>query len=430
MVELYLEAGLGHGQNVTRSDLSVRVARSAVRLVLRRSDLGWKQRSNSAHAFASVMLLVLAFGYPVRGRAQSAAVETGIEDTWQGNLHYPQKDMRTVVEISKTDGGLLKAVLYSIDQGGQAVSTSNVSFVGDVLKFKIESADGDYEGKISADRKSIVGTWTQGSQPMPLVFERATPETEWAIPTPPPALRPMSADANPSFEVATIKPSKTDHSGEGLRLRGARLFIDGMTLNDLIKYAYDVQDKQIIKAQPWMSTDRFDIAAQPDTPGEPGPQQLKTMVQTLLASRFQLTVHADKRDLSAYVLTVARGGPKLKQSHGDRNGLPGLLFSGPGYLTVHNATMDDFCQVMQSEVLDRPVVNQTGIEGRWDFLLKWWPDESQFGGMYAKLPPLTNPGAPPPLFTAVSEQIGLKFETKKTQVNVVIIDHVEKPSEN
>jgi hypothetical protein len=181
--------------------------------------------------------------------AQSAAVQTGIEDTWQGNLHYPQKDMRTVVKISKTDGGLLEVVLYSIDQGGQAVSASNVTFDGDLLKFKIESADGDYEGKIAPDRKSIVGTWTQLSHPMQLVFERVTPETEWAIPTPPDALRPMPADANPSVEVATIKPSKTDHSGEGLGLRGARLLISGMTLNDLIKYAYDVQDKQIIKAQ-------------------------------------------------------------------------------------------------------------------------------------------------------------------------------------
>src|ERR1700733_3175975 len=112
-----------------------------------------------------VMLLLLSFGYPIRGMAQFAAVETGIEDTWQGNLHYPEKDMRTVVKISKTDSGLLKADLYSIDQGGQSVSASNVSFDGGVLRFKIESADGDYEGKISPDRKSIVGTWTQLSHP-------------------------------------------------------------------------------------------------------------------------------------------------------------------------------------------------------------------------------------------------------------------------
>jgi uncharacterized protein (TIGR03435 family) len=430
MVEFRLELSLGHGPNVTRTDSSGRTAHCAVWLVLGRSDLSWKYMSNSANAFVSVILLVLVFGYPIRTTAQSAAVDTGIEDTWQGNLHYPQKDMRAVIKISKSDSGLLKADLYSIDQGGQAVSASNVSFAGDVLKFKIDSANGDYEGKISSDRKSIVGTWTQGSQPMPLVFERATLETEWAIPTPPAALRPMPADANPSFEVATIKPSKADHSGEGLSLRGARLFTVGMTLSDLIKYAYDVQDKQIIKAQPWMGTDRFDITAQPDTPGVPSPQQLKTMVQKLLASRFQLTFHADKRELSVYVLSVARGGPKLKQSRGDPNGLPGLLFDGPGYLNVHNATMSDFCQVMQSEVLDRPVVNQTGIEGRWDFLLKWTPDESQFGGMWARVPLANSPHASPPLFTALSEQIGLKFDARKTQVNVVVVDHVERPSEN
>jgi len=106
-----------------------------------------------------------------------------------------------------------------------------------------------------------------------------------------------------------------------------------------------------------------------------------------------------------------------------------------GVLTVQNATMNDFTQLMQSAVLDRPVVDQTGLEGRWDFLLKWTPDESQFGGMGIKVPPPGDAGsdaadAPPPLFTAIQEQIGLKLDAGKAPVKVLVLDRIEKPSEN
>src|SRR6185437_8630641 len=113
----------------------------------------------------------------------------------------------------------------------------------------------------------------------------------------------------------------------------------------------------------------------------------------------------------AYVLTVAKNGPKLKTSQGDPKGLPGLFFRGLGVLTVTNATIGDFTHLMQSAVLDRPVVDQTGLQGKYDFLLKWTPDESQFGGMGIKVPPPSDAAdAPPPLFTAIQEQIGLKLD--------------------
>jgi uncharacterized protein (TIGR03435 family) len=96
-----------------------------------------------------------------------------------------------------------------------------------------------------------------------------------------------------------------------------------------------------------------------------------------------------------------------------------------------NATMGDFTGLMQSAVLDRPVVDQTSLQGRWNFLLKWTPDEAQFSGMGIKVPPPTDaPDAPPPLFTAIQEQIGLKLESGKAPVPVLVLDHVEKPSEN
>jgi uncharacterized protein (TIGR03435 family) len=100
-------------------------------------------------------------------------------------------------------------------------------------------------------------------------------------------------------------------------------------------------------------------------------------------------------------------------------------------LNVRNATIKDFAGLMQSEVLDRPVIDQTGLAGRYDFKLNWTPDDSQFGGLGAKIPPPTNGAdAPPNLYTAIQEQIGLKLEATKANADVLVIDHVEKPSEN
>ncbi len=103
-----------------------------------------------------------------------------------------------------------------------------------------------------------------------------------------------------------------------------------------------------------------------------------------------------------------------------------------GDLGVTNATMDDFTTlILQGAVLDRPVLNQTGITGRWDFTLNWTPDDSQFNGMGAKIPPPKDgENQPPPLYTAIQEQIGLKLDATKAPADVMVIDHVEKPSEN
>jgi uncharacterized protein (TIGR03435 family) len=153
------------------------------------------------------------------------------------------------------------------------------------------------------------------------------------------------------------------------------------------------------------------------------------MVQKLLADRFQLKFHKDTKELSAYLLTVAKGGQKMSAGSADPNQLPALFFRGLGVLTVQNATMQDFAGLMQTAVLDRPVVDQTELQGKWNFLLKWTPDESQFGGMGIKVSPPTDAmDAPPPLFTAIQEQIGLKLEAGKAQVPVLVIDKAEQPS--
>ena len=392
-------------------------------------------RSQRGHMllFAAGMALASVFSIakPANAWAQAAAPQkTNIEGTWQGTLHIPQHDLRIVLKVTKDPAGALSAINYSIDQGGTPIPVSKITFQDSELKFSVDALDGNYDGKMSADGNSIAGQWTQG-QPLALVFERATNDTAWAIPEPPPKLPAMPADANPTFEVATIKPSKPDQPGKMFGVRGARFTTINTTLADLIQFAYDVQEKQVLNGPPWLETDKFDIAAQPDIPGTFTDKQLKSMIQKLLADRFQLKFHKDSKELSAYVLTVAKTGSKLKKSEGDPSGLPALYFRQLGALTVRNATMSDFSHLLQAAVLDRPVVDQTGLDGRYDFLLKWTPDESQFAGMGIKIPPPTDAAdAPPPLFTAIQEQIGLRLEAGKAPVPVLVLDHVEKPSGN
>lgn len=348
--------------------------------------------------------------------------------TWQGTLHAGSTDLRTVYKIAKVEGGVQKALLYSIDQGGQPIPAT-VTRQGSTVKISVPAIGGTYEGKLDPDGTTIVGIWTQG-QPLPLNLKLATPETAWDIPVPPPPPKPMAADANPVFEVATVKPSGPETRGKYFTVRGRRFMTGNTTLSELITFAYGLHPRQIVGAPAWLETDKFNVTGQPDGEEQPNDRQWKTMVQKLLSDRFQLTFHRDKKVLSVYALTVGKTGSKLTKSAGDPNGLPGLFFRGLGVLPVHNATMADFAGVMQAAVLDRPVVDQTGLPGRYDFTLTWTPDESQFSAFGPRPNPPADDAAPPDLFTAIQQQLGLKLESVKAPVEVLVIDRVEKPSEN
>lgn len=390
----------------------------------RRAILGW---------FAGLALIAVTGGQAWAQAAAPAEKASGIVGTWQGTLHLPNgNSLRTVLKITKDDKDALHGMFYSIDQSGQGIATSSISFDNGTLKYGIDFISLTYEGKMSADGNSISGTSKQGPNSIPLVFERATPATEWAMPAPPPKIPPMAPDAHPAFEVATIKPSKPDEQRTYLIWRGGDMQVVNFSLESLVKFAFDLQDKQILGAPAWMSTDKFDIDAKPDTPGQPSGEQLKEMVRKLLADRFALKFHNDQKEMGAYVLTVGKDGPKLKENTSNPNGLPALFFGPIGTLHVMNATMQNFTGLMQSAVLDRPVVDRTGLKGRYDFTLKWTPDESQFAGMGVKVPPPSadDANAAPPLFTAIQEQLDLKLEAQKTNVPVLVIDHVDHPSPN
>lgn len=385
--------------------------------------------AKTALAFATVA--AVAFLVSRSAWAQAPAGKT-IEDTWQGTLHLPNKDLRTVLKVSRGADGALAATFYSIDQGGQPIKASSISFQDGTLKLAVQMLDMTYEGKLAADGKSIDGTFKQGDHPIPLVFERATPETAWAIPEAPKPTPPMPADAKPVFEVLTIKPSPPEQQGKLFSVRPGGHFVTiNTTLLDMIKFAYGVQDKQVLGLPDWASSQKYDWNGKPDIPGMPNPDQLRDLVKQALGDRFQLKFHEDKKEMPAYILSVAKGGEKMEKAPSDAGALPALFFRGLGVLTVNNATMEDFCHLLQSAVLDRPVVDQTELPGRYNFLLKWTPDESQFGGMGIKVPPPSDAAdAPPPLYTAITEQIGLKLESGKAPVPVLVIDHVDHPSAN
>lgn len=351
-----------------------------------------------------------------------------ITGSWQGTLQAG-RPLRVIFKITN-DGGALKTVMYSIDQGA-ALAASTTSLQGTAVKIAIPGISGSYEGKLSADANAIAGTFTQGGMSLPLNLERATAGTAWAIPAPPAAAVPMAANARPVFEVATIKPSNPGAQGKGYTVRGRQVLTLNTSLSDLMTFAYELHARQIAGGPAWLETDKYDVTGQPDIVGLPNVAQMRLMVQKLLADRFKLAFHREKKELSVYALVVGAKGPMLTKSAGDPNGLPALIFRQLGVLPVQNATMGDFAGVMQSAVLDRPVVDQTGLTGRYDFTLRWTPDETQFGGMGIRVPPPTgDASAAPGLFTAIQEQLGLKFEATKAPVDVLVVDHAERPSDN
>lgn len=378
----------------------------------------------------SMLLMIALTGLP--GRALLAQSITG---AWQGTLKPPQgtKELRIVIKISTTDADTLKALLYSIDQGGPPITASAITHSGSTVKIAVAAIGGDYEGKLNADGNTITGTWTQGA-PMPLNLARATAETAWTIPEPPPPPKIMPADATPTFEVATIKPSRPDERFSLLVNRSGLLNTTSSSVSDLIKFAYDLHPQQITGGPSWLEMEKYDVTGKPDTAGLPNVTQLKMMVQKLLTERFALTFHREKKELSVYAITIGKAGAKLTKNESNPNGLPGFGGGGPRGMNVRNSTMAEFASVLQANILERPVVDQTGLgAARWDFILKWTPDTHQrpLGGNEANVPPAAdNPDAPPDLFAAFEQQLGLRLQATKAPVDVLVIDHVEKPSAN
>jgi uncharacterized protein (TIGR03435 family) len=247
----------------------------------------------------------------------------------------------------------------------------------------------------------------------------------------PAPVMPMTADADPAFEVATIKPSDTSAPhGTYFRTNGRDVIAYNISVGELIVYAYGLHEKQVVDGPSSVLAVHFDIDGLPDLPGHPNLKQSRLMFQKLLVSRFKLTFHNENRELPAYAIQVAKGGPRLALTKREPGDSTAFSYNCQAVLTVRNASMADVAHGMQEGFLDRPVVDQTGLEGRYDFDLKWTPDESQ---TYCPNNPARSgedPNAPPGLYTAMQEQLGLKLTRTRAPIQVMVIDHVEAPSAN
>jgi bla regulator protein blaR1 len=261
----------------------------------------------------------------------------------------------------------------------------------------------------------------------------------------------------PAFDVVSIKPN---HGGEGFfRVRNdpGYLVVDNVTLKFLLQFAYRVKDSQILGVPGWGDSEHYNIEAKADdsstdaqrklSPDEQGAQS-RLMIQSLLADRFKLALHHETKELSIYALVVAKNGSKLHESPNTPDDAAPIgpptpngpqprhsIRMGRGDLNINAENLDMFAEAL-SHQLGLLVVNKTGLKGNYDFKLKWTPDEGQ--GRMVALPGGGPPGdaAPPPdangpsIFTALQEQLGLKLESQKGPVDAIVIDHVERPSEN
>jgi uncharacterized protein (TIGR03435 family) len=239
----------------------------------------------------------------------------------------------------------------------------------------------------------------------------------------------MAADADPTYEVATIKPSQPEEQRSAV-VQGTRLVTAGTSLVDLMMFAYSVHPLQITGGGEWIRTERFDVVVQPSLPGRPSSAQMRSIVQKLLADRFRLTLHHAQSELPVYRIAIAKGGLKLtpstKEERGNNTAAIGIA---AGEMTVVNATMSEFASLMQRYVrLDRPIVDHTGVAGKYDFKLSWTPDFSQFDGHPPG--PVKSDENAPSLYTAMEEQLGLKLEAAREAADVLVIDQVERPTEN
>jgi len=233
----------------------------------------------------------------------------------------------------------------------------------------------------------------------------------------------MPADADPSFEVATVKPSGPDERGSAIHTEGRRLVIKNDTLNTVLLFAYGMHAKQLVDAPAWFATDRYDVDGGLDTEGQPSLKQMQRIVQKLLTDRFQLKFHRETRELAVYALTVAKDGPRLAKSSGDPNALGDESDQSHGAQitqSITNFSMTEFALILQF-FTDRPVVDQTGLAGKWNFKWTWTADESRVS---------PDADAPPGMFSAIQEQLGLKLEAVKAPADVYVIDHIERPSAN
>ncbi len=259
----------------------------------------------------------------------------------------------------------------------------------------------------------------------------------WAQSTPP---------AKPQeFEVATVKASAPDARGTMINIQpGGVLTVKNAPLKQLITMCYDLREFQVSGGPGWLGTDHYDVEAKSEAVANPPDprsmtdaqrtemqNQLKERMRSLLAERFQLTARREMKEMPIYALVQAKGGSKLQPSKPEPGGNQGMRMQR-GMMTGMSASVEMLANSM-ANLTGRPVVDKTGLQGKFDWKLEWTPETAPAQpGMTSDKQAAANPPdlSGPSLFTALQEQLGLKLESQKGPAPVLIIDRVEKPSAN
>ena len=355
-----------------------------------------------------------------------------LEGTWQGTITPPNqnREIRLAIKITK-DGNALQGALYNLEAGRQ-LNLGAITTQGSTVKIAIPGMGATYDGKFESDGNSIAGTLTQGTNPLPLSLKQATPETAWELPPSPAMPKPLPEGTKLEFEVASIKPSPASQPGFGFNVTATELRTSNISLAGIILFTFELHASQVSGLPGWAGTEPYEIVARLPQGGDPTDDQIRTMLKNLLKSRFGLAFHTEKRDLPVYAIGIGKSGPSgikmvINNSSGVRMGAQRL-----GRVSFEGATMSNLATQLQLRVLDRPVIDQTGLPARYDFTLDWRPDEFQFprASAAARAAAIAAADASPDLFTAFQEQLGLKLEAKKALLDVLVVDSVSRPTEN
>ncbi len=234
----------------------------------------------------------------------------------------------------------------------------------------------------------------------------------------------------PTFDVAAVRPmTYADNAPTHISNspRNSEFKAVNVTVRDLLEVAFQIPDTQMAGGPAWAASEKFDLEAKSDAAFnqqlaalsiDQGKAVKRQMLRALLADRFKLAAHAETREMSIYAIVIAKGGPRLIKTHAN-----GGLTGGRGRISISGA--DDALAILAFELswrLGRPVIDQTGLRGRYEVNLNWTEDDAPS--------PVSNSANPPSLFTAIQEQLGLKLEATKGPVPILVIDHAERPSEN
>ncbi|HYW43222.1 MAG TPA: TIGR03435 family protein [Bryobacteraceae bacterium] len=241
--------------------------------------------------------------------------------------------------------------------------------------------------------------------------------------------------AAPAFEVASVKPNSLSRTGgegsrrENIEATPGSLIMRNVRMSSCVRWAYDVQDYQVT-GPGWLNDERYDIAAK--AAGGAPEDQLRLMLQGLLAERFKMEVHKESKVLSVYAVVVAKGGPKLHPSEGDEPS--SMKRAGMMGGVLKNATLAQACELLSgpfNELLHTPVIDMTGLKGKYDFTVDLAPyitDDmmKRQPGVAPVIPDIVGIAQ-----AALQEQLGLKLEARKAPVDIVVVDRAEKvPTEN